>query len=190
MTKRQIDHRTQRSQRTEDRVQGAGLGGLIRMERWWKQAGTQSDIWGALGCPGVGEHGSVPCLRPFSLPGAGLRMGCTGGLLGPPLVFCSWSSGRTDQCFNEPLWYSPGPTATLPSPKLTFHPPSVALKTKHSRAWSSHPSASCSSQVLPTQLHSLKGQKYEYQLQQVLGLRNGRGLGGLGRQARESFYAA
>lgn len=35
--------------------------------------------------------------------------------------------------FNEPLWDSPSPTAALPSPKLTFHPPSVALKTKHSR---------------------------------------------------------
>lgn len=90
MTKRQIDHCTQRSQRTEeDRVQGTGLGGLIRMERRWKQAGTQSDIWGAQGCPGVSEHGSVPCLRPFSLSGAGLRVGCIGGLLGPPLVFCS-----------------------------------------------------------------------------------------------------
>lgn len=90
MTKRQIDHCTQRSQRTEeDRVQGTGLGGLIRMERRWKQAGTQSDIWGTQGCPGVGEHGSVPCLRPFSLSGAGLRVGCIGGLLGPPLVFCS-----------------------------------------------------------------------------------------------------
>lgn len=161
------------SEQREDRVQGAGVGGLIWMERRWRQAGTQSDIWGTQGCPGAGEHGSVPCLRPFSLPGAGLRVGCTGGLLDPPFVFCSWSSRENRSDFlMSPLWDSPGPTAAFPSPKLTFHPPSVALKIKHLETWSSHPNAS--SQVLPTQLHSPKGLS-EYQLEQVLGLRNGRG---------------